>query len=141
MQKNWMHCLDACTLFSLGRLEYLCIKIIYWRPEILSIHRNSNKRLIDFTHYSVSIRISMVRFGILDPWPSNSRFWPTPASFLRKICLFTHNKSSYDPNRTYANGLKLGLHGHMYFLPNPDRTLNVLYKAWRKNPSFEMYRF
>jgi hypothetical protein len=48
----------------------------------------------NFEHKSVGVCVSIVRSGIMDPWPRSPGFGPYPGPYPEKIHFSEHNLSS-----------------------------------------------
>ena len=83
----------------------------------------------NFEHKSVGLQWSIVRSGILDPWPRSPGIWPWVGPLPRKTSLFKHNFSFCGSNWTCEGSLErsqckdhfeLKRHGHVRLWPTPQ---------------------
>jgi hypothetical protein len=54
----------------------------------------------NFQHKSVALQWSIVRSGILGPWPRSPGIWPWPGPLPKKLHFYKHNSSSCGSNWT-----------------------------------------
>jgi hypothetical protein len=83
----------------------------------------------NFAHRSVGVCVSIVRSGILDPWPRSPGFGPLPGPSPKKIRFSEHNLSSCYQNGTCECSFERSQHqecflywtnGHLRLWPTPQ---------------------
>jgi hypothetical protein len=117
----------------------------------------------NFKHKSVGVCVSLVRPGILDPWPRSSRFEPKPGPSPKTIRFSEHYLSSCYQNWICESSFKRSqhqkcflywTHGHLrpWPTPNPAKVPNFQYRVWlysmdqkihgddKKNPRISILR-
>jgi hypothetical protein len=111
-----------------------------------AIHLESWK----FEHKFVHLQWSMVRSGVLDPWPGSPVIWLWPGPLPRKIQFYKRNSSSYYQNWTYDGSFERSqrkdyfqfkARGHLglWPTPNPTKVSKFNYTAWWYSFDQEFY--